>query len=385
MLVSLKKFFKRDRKSFVLGIDLGTEAIKVGLFLKDKKNLIPQKTSFCFYNFPLPLTTTDWEKEMLKSSLKECFRKIKKENFKDVSTFVIFPPNILREEIIFEVFKRKEKKEITSTEEKLIIEDVLKNVQKRVSSKELKEKGILPQELFFLKKEILEIKIDGYEVPRLKGYKGKELSFKVFVAFLPYWEYQRIKDSFSFFQIKNFSFFFPVVSLKNIFSQGLFLDIGGEITCCYLIKDRKIEKIWKFNFGGEDFEEKLKEEFGISSQDARILIEKHTKNQLSESGRKRISEIVSEVADKWFFVLRSSLAKYEGIFPSKVYIFGGGGLIPEIQEILENGDWKDVKFFNEIEVKKLSFKTLKFDSFSSHFPDFLFLNLFLKFYEKEII
>ena len=45
-----------------------------------------------------------------------------------------------------------------------------------------------------------------------------------------------------------------------------------------------------------------------------------------------------------------------GLLPFNFYLFGGTAQLPEIQKILEQGDWQDINFTEEVQVKLFSLK-----------------------------
>jgi len=109
---------------------------------------------------------------------------------------VSLPADIFKVEVSFQSFFRKNfQKIIDEKEEKEILETVLTKGEKEISQRFGKKIGILPEDFKFLNFKILEIKINGYEVPKLSGYKGKNLDFKILFTFLAksYFEnYQKI-------------------------------------------------------------------------------------------------------------------------------------------------------------------------------------------------
>ena len=139
-------------------------------------------------------------------------------------------PQVYQRENPQKIIKREEEEEIYQT--------ILRGAQQRVSQDFAQISGILPQELEFLDQEILEIKIDGYEVPHLQGYDGKNLEFKIFSSFAPKYYLQNFKKILEDLKLNILKIAHPAQNLTDIFNgaDGIFLDIGGLITQLFLVK-----------------------------------------------------------------------------------------------------------------------------------------------------
>ena len=100
--------------------------------------------------------------------------------------------------------------------------------------------------------------------------------------------------------------------------------------------------------------------FGWRVHTHSVIVEKAC--WICTSELKRMKEIFSQPTQKWFNDLKFILRKVQenlGILPSNILIFGGGSLLPEIQEILNTGDWEELAFLERPTVKFLSPNDLK--------------------------
>jgi hypothetical protein len=98
-------------------------------------------------------------------------------------------------------------------------------------------------------------------------------------------------------------------------------------------------------------------------EDARNLKHNYSNLILSEDVRKKVREILTEEVRNWFLNFKKALEilleKQKILFPSKIFIFGGGSSLPEIQEVLEEGDWEGLTFISRPEVKIINPKDLR--------------------------
>lgn len=329
-------------------LDFGTEALKV---LSEGRRFLKY---FDDYDYPGVLSRT----------IELVFGGIEK---KSGQILVVLPPSILKARIVSQVFKRRaSQKVISGKEEKEINETVLQRAKKEVSISFSQLSGIFPEHLRFVSLRILErgIKIDGYEVPRLEGYDGKILEFKILAVFLPgFTEIERIlrrslmpphhltpwlkpRQKTGDFKIVHAAE--GLIRILEDYPDGVFLDVGGEITQIFLAREGKLEAVCELGFGGKIFSEAISERLGLREKDARLLKERYSKEGLTPESSSKIKEIFHFPSRLWFDNLKEKLKETQGglLFPSNVFLFGGGSQLPEIKEILEMGKWGSIAFFD---------------------------------------
>lgn len=355
----MKIGFLKGEKLF-LALDIGTECIKALVFKKRKEKYIILKNALHYLDKFGTFDSFDFEPDILKKTILQVIKELKT---KEVNSILVgLPPNILKGEIVFQEFSRKNPKSIiTKKEEAEILNTILYESRKKISQQLSKKIGLLPQDLQFLDSKILEIKIDGYSVPKLEGYRGKSLNFRIVFTFLPKYYFENFKKNLSFLQfygkIKITSIVRGLILAFQI-EDALFLDIGGEITQIFLIKGGKLERISGFEIGGKNFSQILTESLGLPLFRARILKERYASGFLSEGVRKRIREKFLPLAKDWFSNLKLKL-NHQKFLPPKIFLFGGGSSLPEIQEILGKGDWEEFAVGKKPKVKLLYPKDLK--------------------------
>jgi hypothetical protein len=73
-----------------------------------------------------------------------------------------------------------------------------------------------------------------------------------------------------------------------------------------------------------------------------------------------MKEIFSDALRSWFENLKGNLKKFpQKLLPANFFLFGGGSLLPDISEILENGDWSNLTFFSQLKIEIVYPKNLK--------------------------
>ncbi|MDI6591384.1 MAG: hypothetical protein QME61_00350 [Patescibacteria group bacterium] len=359
-MLKFSLFQKKKIKCF-LAIDIGTEAVKALVFKKEDKKIVILGSSLQYFDKFSVFDSRDFEVDVIKKAISKAIEEAEKEaKEKPEGIFLGLPANILRGKVIFQNFKREDsKKLIDKKEEKEIYQTVLKDGQKKISEDFARESGILPEEIQFLKAEILETKIDGYNVPELLKFSGKQLEFGIFFIFFPKHYLNNFKKISQDLNLRIFDICHQAQGLTNFFegADAIFLDIGGEISQIFLTIGGKLKLVDIFNIGGKNFSQILSENLGLREERAKLLKERYSKGEISKEIQKRIKEIFVPVIQDWFENLKLKLQKT--LLPSSIFLFGGGSLLPEIAEILTKGNWGELSFFNKPEVKFLSLKDLK--------------------------
>jgi len=340
------KFLKPKQKDkFFLVLDIGTEAIKTLIFKreqlakKDDKKIIVLGASKQYFEKSGVFDKKDFEKEALKKIISKAIKETQEQaKTTKVLTLLSLPSTFLKGRIVFHFFERKKaNEEISKTEKKVIYDQVLRDVQKDISQKFAEEFGILPQDIQRISLRFLGRKIDGYSVSTFQGYKGKILEFKILGTFLPKSYLENIEEITQDLELEILKISYPPENLpiiQEVKKDGIFLDIGGEVTQIFLVKDGNLQQINEFGMGGKIFSQSLSNALGINEETVRDLKERYSNKLLSPETRERIKEILAGEERDWYENLKLGIKKMkiEGPLPSTVFLFGGGSQLPEIQD-----------------------------------------------------
>jgi len=176
----------------------------------------------------------------------------------------------------------------------------------------------------------IQTKIDGYSVPCLKGYKGKNAEIKFLTIFWLKNYFEKISKvcrdlKLNIQRIVHLAEVLPFV-LKDDKRDGFFIDVGGEISQFFLVKSGK---------------------------------EEYSQGLLSSGSAKKIREILEPAKKNWYSLLKNKVKEngLEDFFSSNIFLFGGGSLLPEIGEVLrEKGivDLNDSRFFQSFKINFLN-------------------------------
>jgi len=371
-----------------LVFDIGTEALKV-LICSEESNTRPEKTvilgaALKYFDKDIFLLDSNFGAEETKKTMAAaiqearqslCFslaaKRLKQEagDQKNWRVLLSLPANILKCRIVARSFWRQNQKEkISKPEAESIQEKVFGDAQKEISEIFAEESGILPQDIQWVSLKIFEVKIDGYKVSSLQGYEGKNLDFKIITTFLPRHYLESIRRVMGELRLEILNIVHEAENLPTLFADGnkdgIFLDIGGETTHLFFAKDGSLAEVNEFGSGGRAFTRLLSETFGIDEENARILKERYSNKLLSDKASNRIKEVFNLGQKKWYLSLVKKIEETgcKKLLPSNIFLFGGGAMLPEVQEGLKDGTVISLGFvpiFNAPEIKIIYPKDLK--------------------------
>jgi len=376
---------KQKKSEYFLGLDIGSEAIKSIIFQrvileKEKtEKIIIWGKSLEYFDKSDVFNIKDLEENIVKNTILESIKGTYQSFIQNIGrksgikmnslpTLVSLPPSILKERVIIQIFERENGSTIISKKEEAdIYQKVLKKIKNEIEEYFSQKFGILQEDVQFLSFTISEIKIDGYNVLNLEGFKGKNVYLKIVVAFSLKEYLKNIEKILKDLKINFKKFISKEQNIPNLFiyegNDAIILDVGGDVSQIFLVKKGKTESVLEFESGGLDFTKKLSKVLGLNLEDARNLKHNYSDLALSEDVRKKLNEIFTEEVRNWFSDFKKALEimseKQKILFPSRIFIFGGGSLLPEIQEVLEEGDWEGLALVSKPEVKIIYPKDLK--------------------------
>jgi cell division ATPase FtsA len=370
---------EKGKTEYFLALDIGTEAVKALVFEKsfsgkEERTVILGKSLDYFdrtRTFGMRRFDINAIKNAALGAIKSSdFRVLKNPSkisdqviLKSLPTLLSLSPNILMEKIVEESLERENSQKIIYKGESDSISQVIfKKTQEDISRIFSERLGILPDDIKLLDLEILETKIDGYDVSTVQGFNGKNLDFRICAKF-------SLKDYLNeiekFVKEMNLNVVRILTESENLFhllpedkKDAIFLDVGGEVSQIFLAKNNKLEVISEFKNGGLNFTEKISQVLGLSLEDSRILKHNYSNAVLSEEVRKKVKEILAEEVKVWLQGFKEALKNIaeekQVILPTDIFLFGGGSLLPDIDEILGMNDFKELPFISQPNVKLVS-------------------------------
>ena len=250
---------------------------------------------------------------------------------------ITFSPELLKSQIRTQEFNRsKPEYIISSTEEKTITEAMEKGAESLMKSSMIENSGILPEDFQMIKMSLTSRKVDGYTVPQLKGFHGKEIEGALVGLFLLksmdsmyVQEAERVKVWHVSRGIEAFA------TKKN--KPGVYVFMGNRVTQIIGVREGKTVYLGEIRFGKEDFVRSIEHSLGMQESTARELQEQYAKGEVSLSLKQKLHTMLTSRIQQCQSVFSKELESIETALPPDMFLFGEGSDLPEMTECLGGG------------------------------------------------
>lgn len=122
--------------------------------------------------------------------------------------------------------------------------------------------------------------------------------------------------------------------------NAILIDVGYEHTEISLVERGVLSNLANIPQGGHFFTQQLVEKLHLSDKNAEIVKQEHTRSNKLSGGRP-VSRTLSAAAKLWRQQVEHALLKLAGDapLPPRLYLFGGGAVLPEVIEQLRAQPW----------------------------------------------
>lgn len=357
-------FKKKQKDKLFLTLDIGTEAVKALIFSRGSRGQKEDSITILgvglayfdkFDVFDSGRFETDVirktinkaiesaKQSLSRASIEEELKQRVKKQKKCPAFLMGLPPDILKARIASQSFSRdKPRTRISKREEQVIQEHIFESAKTEISDNFVQEFGILPNEICWISLKVIGIKIDGYPVLNYLGYQGKNLEFEILITFLPKYYLENMKRIISFLKFKTMKIVHiaeGLLSMSENKKNGIFLDVGDQMTQILGVRNGQLKEIDEFQGGGKAFIQSLSQRLGIDENRAREMTERYLKKDLEPDTLERLKEIFSWERKIWYDNLKDKLDKLN-LKSFTIFLFGGASSLPEIQSVLEENSLK---------------------------------------------
>lgn len=348
---SVKIFSKSKKSNPFLILDIGSEAIKAFVFQKKKDKIIVLGKSIYyldpFRTWDNPLTVeqsrpadADFETEVVHEFVNKAVNEVVKQVNQDIKEMALsLSP------LVFKAFFKKTDLKRTSPrtviskeEEKEIINKIKTEFSKFALSRMVERYHMKEEEIVCNWIHIISFKIDGYQVPFLKGFRGEDITVSglVFAMSAKYLDQQgrpvfisELTQKMKFKGLFHQAQYLAYSALS--FKDGIFIDIGGKTSDIFVVKDGSLIDIGQIEMGGSAFTRIISESLGLDKFGAQELKAKYAAGQLEEQLSLKLKKKFESVFSEWVNQARQYFASLETPVLSHFFLYGGGCLMPEFK------------------------------------------------------
>lgn len=347
-------FFSSQQSEPGLGIDVGSTTVKVLSGTSHAASYLDKYSVF---------DTDSYTEDLVKRNLDKALEKagLKGEEFNRV--LLTLPPGIFKARTV-EITVEREKQGSIGTKEK---KNLMGQAQGKAKEQICSELGILETDLYFKDWVPADIRIDGYSVPELEGYNGRRMEMKLVTSFLLS-DFLKLREAMEEHLDQKVELVHLAQAIlkaveREEIQDGIYLDVGGESTQLFLVRERQLKLVREIKKGGVTFSRVLEEDLGLSELRAKTLKERYSQQELSEGTTRAIREMFRKGRGYWLKEIKEVLRERQvKTLPSTFFLFGGGSKLADVQTVLKREKWVTSAFLESPRVKFLPPRALGFNS-----------------------
>lgn len=210
--------------------------------------------------------------------------------------------------------------------------------------------------------EVLDLTLDGYSVASPVGSAGQKLSFTVYNSYTKEANLKAVTGLITDLKLDLVSVSPTMYAQLRLLLEsmdmnfsGILLDVGGKTTELGLVTNGRIIGHLAFDVAGESFSRSIAEELGRDFEQGESFKLGFAAGSLPEDLSKDVREILANDCKVFLSGVELLLREFPGVrdFPERVYVSGGGGLLPGLVSSIQAANLDKEKTDSETSVYAL--------------------------------
>lgn len=232
------------------------------------------------------------------------------------------------------------------------LKDIISRIQRRSFDRARQilawETGHAEMDVKLVNAAIVDVKIDGYKVTNPLGFQGRELQVGVFNAFAPIVHLGALQTIAAELGLDLLSIVADPYALARSVGpkestefSAIFIDIGGGTSDIAVVRQGGVEGTKMFALGGRSFTKRIAQVFGCSFDEAEALKIKYAHHECDKEDATFIKNALKTDCQVWLSGVELTLEEFSAVelLPSRILLCGGGAMLPDIEETLNNAQW----------------------------------------------
>jgi cell division protein FtsA len=348
-----QKGLKIDPLGNYLAIDIGTEVLKTVLFKMDASGVKVTKVSRIQQQQNAMskgvITNLNTVLENCRLAITEVTSGLAPEHMPKNVVMGIAGEYIQGVSIIVN-YEREERfdQDVDFKEQDRIIAKVHQQIANAGKEDLAKRTGLVNEDIEILHITETGMEIGGMNVDSLVGFRGKSVKLYFYASFAPKTYVAALKNVTRSLGMELIGIVSQPFAVARAFGgarskdfSGIFVDIGGGTTDIAIVEKGSVIDTQIFAFGGRVFTKEISKELNLDLRHAEQRKIRYSEGELDEKLENQVKKIVYPIAETWMRTLKSALeiSTDVSVFPSKIYLCGGGALLPEIKEVMREFPW----------------------------------------------
>jgi len=211
------------------------------------------------------------------------------------------------------------------------------------------ETGNSSVEVRLINSAIISLTIDGYKISNPIGFKGSDVMIQFYTAFAPLIHVAAIEKVCAELNLDLLTVAVEPFAVcraclgddaDSTFSSVV-MDIGGGTTDIAVVDDGCVEGTKMFSIGGRSFTHQIEEALDVDFESAEKLKLAYDNGSLDDRLRSKIEAALSRNMSVWLAGIEVALEEFQsvGSLPKNILLCGGGASLSLLQEQLAVSSW----------------------------------------------
>ncbi|MDO8471579.1 MAG: cell division FtsA domain-containing protein [bacterium] len=252
------------------------------------------------------------------------------------------------------------------------IQDIVSGVQQQALEMNKKalawETGHTEIDVQLVNSAVVSMTIDGYRVQNPLGFSGRNITVAVYNSFAPIVQLGAIQTVVEALGLDLLSVAAEPYAVSRCLGEeesadlsGIFIDIGGGTSDIAVVRGGGLEGTKMFALGGRTFTKRIANDLKLTFREAEEKKILYSQGKLKEREAERVARGLANDIDIWIAGVELSLDEFSHserftdnkVMPPRIFLCGGGSLLPEVKKALETAWWKGLPFSKQPDISFL--------------------------------
>ena len=238
------------------------------------------------------------------------------------------------------------------------LKELINKAQKEILAKSRKdlswETGYSEIDVQLVNSAVVSVKIDGYKVSNPIGFQGRIVEVGIYTSYAPIVHLGALQTIAAELGLDLLTVATEPYAVARCFGNdesgdisSIFIDIGGGTTDIAVVRSGGLEGTKMFALGGRVVTKRIASGLKISFAEAEKIKIAYSEDRLEDKDKRRVAALIENDVEVWLSGVELALEEFaqsdrfvdNKLLPSKIYLCGGGSLLPELRKALEGKRW----------------------------------------------
>lgn len=229
------------------------------------------------------------------------------------------------------------------------------------------ETGYSEIDVQLINSAVVDVKIDGYRVTNPLGFTGRSVEISIYTSYAPSVHQGALQSIVDGLQLDLISIATEPYAVARCFGDedsgdisSIFIDVGGGTTDIAVVRSGGLDGTKMFALGGRVFTKRIAASLKVSFSEAETIKLAYSDGRLEAKDMGRVGRFIEGDVSVWQAGVELALEEFtqserfadNQSLPSRIYLCGGGSLLPDLKRSLEDGVWsRNLPFAKELQVQ----------------------------------